>query len=86
MLKWCAIYQDDPQKEHCTEERAPKAEVVRRFEDAKRLGMHNGRRVKGMWLIDEPTQQEDVIQVHGSIPMPIKIRHDAYLSAKKGTP
>jgi hypothetical protein len=73
MLKWCAIYQDDPQKEVCIEEPAPRDAVLKRFG----LGMHGGRAVVGMWLIDGATEQDDVIAIYGHVPVPIQIRYAA---------
>jgi hypothetical protein len=44
--------------------------------------MHDGRAVMGMWLIDSSTQQGDVIKIHGLVPEPIRMRHEAYLRGK----
>jgi len=65
MLRWYAIYQDDPQKESWAKEMAPQDAVIQRFRDAKGLGMHNGRAVIGMWLIDGASEQEEVIDIYG---------------------
>ncbi len=85
MLKWCAIYQDDPQREHCTVEQAPRATVLKRFDDARRLGMHDRRAVVGMWLIDSGTQQDDVIAIHGRGPIPISERYDTHRRSSGST-
>ena len=83
MLKWHAVYADDPQREHSTKEHAPRTAVLRRFDDAARLGMHNGRAVIGMWLIDPNTEQEDPIAIHGQVPMSIRGQHKTYLAAEE---
>lgn len=80
MLEWHAVYRDDPQAEARTEERAPRAAVLKRFKDAATLGMHNGRAVIGMWLIDPDTEQEDPIAIHGRVPPSIRGQHMAYLA------
>lgn len=48
MLLWYAIYKDNPRSTSHSEERAPRAAVLRRFDDAARLGMHDGRAVISM--------------------------------------
>ena len=83
MLLWYAISKDKPQDTYCTEERTPRATVLRRFEHAIALGMHDGRTVQGMWLIDEATQQGDVIRIHGLVPETIRARHEVYLRDKE---
>jgi hypothetical protein len=55
MLHWYAIHKDKPQSTSHTEERAPRASVIRRFDGAAVLGMHDSRAVIGMWLIDDAT-------------------------------
>ncbi len=84
MLLWHAIFKDKPQDTYCTKEQAPPAAVLKRFEHAMALGMHDGRVVIGMWLIDSSTQQGDVIKIYGLIPEPIRARHEAYLRGKPG--
>jgi hypothetical protein len=42
MLLWHAIFKDKPQDSYCTEEQAPPAAVLKRFEHAMALGMHDG--------------------------------------------
>ncbi len=60
----------------------PREMVLRRFEHATALGMHDGRAVIGMWLIDSATQEGDVIAIHGSVSEEIRARHSDYLQAK----
>ena len=80
MLLWYAIYRDEPQEAPHTQERAPRTAVLARFDDAARLGMHNGRGVIGMWLIDGSTEQGDMIRCLGSVPLTINARYEAYLA------
>ena len=82
MLLWYAIFKDKPQDASCTEERMPRAMVLQRFDHATALGMHDGRSVIGMWLIDSATIEGDVIAVYGSVPEQIQARHAAYLQTK----
>jgi hypothetical protein len=80
MLLWYVVYRDKPQQEAPdTEERAPDAAVFARFDDAARLGIHNGRGVLGMWLIDGSAEQGDVVRCHGLVPLKINARYEAYL-------
>jgi hypothetical protein len=83
VLLWCAVFKDKPQEASCTEERTPRSIVLQRFEHAMALGMHGGRAVIGMWLLDSSTQQGDVIKIHGLAPEPIRARHEAYVRETK---
>jgi hypothetical protein len=85
MLLWYAIYKNTPQEETHTEERAPRGAVLKRFDDAARLGMHNGHAVSGMWLIDEATEQDDVIRIYGAVPIEIRTRYETYLARTTAT-
>ena len=85
LLVWYAIYKDEPRDAHHTEERAPRSSVLKRFDDAATLGMHNGRAVKSMWLIDEAAEQEDVVRLYGRVPAEIRARHKAYLARTTAT-
>ena len=86
MLLWYAIYKDKPEDTFHTEERAPRAAVLKHFDDAaKLLGMHDGRAVSGMWLINRATEQDDVIRIHGAVPIEIRARHQAYLARTTAT-
>ena len=80
MLLWCSVYKHRPQDAHCTEEQAPGAAVLRRFDDAAKLGMHDGHAVHGMWIIDQASEHGDVIRCHGESPLAIKVLHEAYLA------
>ena len=79
MLLWYAVYRDNPQEAPYTEERAPHAAVFTRFDDAARLGVHNGSAVIGMWLIDGSAEQGDVVRCRGLVPLKINARYEAYL-------
>jgi hypothetical protein len=86
MLLWYAIYMNKPQEETHTEEGAPRAAVLKRFDDtAKLAGMHDGRAVTGMWLIDEASGQGDVVRIYGAVPIEIRTRHETYLARTTAT-
>jgi hypothetical protein len=85
MLLWYAVYRHKPKDAPHTEERAPHAAVFARFDDAARLGIHNGRGVLGMWLIDGSAEQGAVVRCHGSVPLKINARYEAYLARRTAT-
>jgi hypothetical protein len=82
MLLWYAVYRDKPQELTHTEERAPRDAVLRRFGDAANLGMHDGRGVIGMWLIDDATERHDVVSVFGIVPPGIRGQYEVYLAKR----
>jgi hypothetical protein len=85
MLLWYASYKDKPQILQHTEERVPRAAVLKHFDDAANLlGMYDGRAVTGMWLMNEATEQEDVIRISGAVPE-IRTRHEVYLARTTAT-
>jgi hypothetical protein len=84
MLLWYAVYKNKPQEETHTEERAPRTTVLKRFDDTVKLaGMHDGRAVIGMWLIDEAT--DDVVRIYGAVRVEIRTRHEVYLARTTAT-
>ena len=85
MLHWYAIHKEKLESTSHTEERAPRASVLRRFDDAAKLGMHDGRAVIGMWLIDDATVPGDVIRYYGTVPREIVERNLEYLAWAMGT-
>jgi hypothetical protein len=85
MLHWYAVYKDTPHEAARTEERPPRARVLRRFGDAAVLGMHDGRAVIGMWLIDAASDQSDVIAINGDVPPEVRSRYEAYIARVTGT-
>jgi hypothetical protein len=74
MIKWYAIYEDDPRREMLVEKGKLRADALKRFEDARTANAIYGRETRGMWMIDDTTEQEDVIKRHGSVPGNISIR------------
>jgi len=82
MLLWCAVYAESATlpDAYCTEEEQPLAAVLSRFDAAAKDGVHDGRTVNGMWLIDEATDEKDVVKVYGRIPVEVQERHKAYLA------
>jgi hypothetical protein len=80
MLLWYAVHRDKPHEAPHTEEPAPHAAVLKRFDDAAQLGMHDGRAVIGMWLIDGSTERGDVVRVFGIVPPRIRGQYEVYLA------
>ncbi len=74
MIKWYAIYKDDPQREMLVEKGKLRADALKRFEDARTANAIYGRETRSMWLIDDTTEQEDVIKRHGRVPRNIHVR------------
>ncbi len=74
MIKWYAIYENDPQREMLVEKGKLRADALKRFEDARRANAIYGRETRGMWMIDDATEQEDVIKRHGRVPRNIHVR------------
>jgi hypothetical protein len=85
MLHWYAIHKDKPQSTSHTEERAPRASVIRRFDGTAVLSMHDGRAVIGMWLIDDATAPGDVVRCHGTVAREIVERNLEYLARVTAT-
>ena len=88
MIKWYVIFEDDPQREVLVEEVLVKeveegklrADALKRFEDARTANELNGRETRGMWMIDDTTEQEDVIKIHGRVPGNI---HDRFVERER---
>jgi hypothetical protein len=85
MLLWYAVYREKPHDAPHTEEQAPSAAVLKRFDDAAKLGMHDGQAVIGMWLIDHDTEQDDVVRCYGAVPLKINARYEVYLARRTAT-
>jgi hypothetical protein len=84
MRKWYAVFDDDPQHETPVEETESGSDILNRFDAAAKADAYDGRKVSGMWIIDHNTEQEDVLCIHGAVPIPIKIRYDAGRTPPKG--
>ncbi len=83
MIKWYAIFEDDPQREVLVEEVEEgklRADALKRFEDARKANELYGRETRGMWMIDDMTEQADVIKRHGRIPGNI---HDRFVERER---
>ncbi len=77
MIKWYAIFEDNPQREVLVEEVEEgklRAAALKRFENARTANAIYGRETRGMWMIDDTTDQEDVIKKHGTVPGNINVR------------
>ena len=56
------------------EEGKLRADALKRFQDAGKANELDGRELIGMWMIDEATEQADVIKKHGRVPGNIHVR------------
>jgi hypothetical protein len=74
LLKWYVVYSDQPQTPVELEE---PGDVLARFDIASMLGHIDGRKIKAMWIINHADEQDNVIRIHGAVPMPIRRRFDA---------
>ena len=78
MKKWIAVFPDPSQvgvnEEELVEEWEHDAGALERFEAAAKAREVNGREVIGMWILDDATQQEDVIETWGRVPPDIRAR------------
>ncbi len=80
MIKWYAIYENDPQREMLVEKGKLKADALKRFENARTANAIYGRETRSMWMIDDTTEQEDVIKRHGMVPGNI---HDRFVERER---
>ncbi len=79
MIKWCAVFEASRQDKELVEavdESELRADMLKRFVDARAANEINGRKVRGMWMwmINYATEQADVIKIHGCVPGDIKQR------------
>lgn len=74
MLRWVAIYADNPQREAIVETTGDKTVDLSLFQRAAASRELFGRPVNGMWLLALDTEQEDVLATFGTIPAPIAAR------------
>ena len=86
MLKWIAVCEGGHRNPITTERDNLEAPALKEFDDAKSAGMLNGRRIIGMWLIDEGTEQANVVRICGSVPREIIQRHKLYRERTRGHP
>ncbi len=80
MIKWYAIFEDDPQRKVLVDKGKLRAAALKRFEDAKTANAIYGRETRGMWMIDDTTEQKDVIKRHGGVPRNI---HDRFVERER---
>jgi len=84
MLKWIAVCEDTHRNPITTEKSDLEASALKVFDDAKAAGTFNGRRIVGMWMIDDATDQANVIRICGSVPREIIQRHKLYQERTRG--
>lgn len=78
MLKWIAVCEGAHRNPITTEKSNLEASALKEFDDAKAAGTLDGRRIIGMWMIDDATEQANVIRICGSVPREIIQRHKLY--------
>lgn len=78
MMKWHVVFDEEPQTEDSRKGGQDSATAAAEFDQAAKMGVLDGRKVKGMWLIDHGAEQADVIRVFGSAPPSILVRHEAW--------
>ncbi len=79
MIKWCAVFEasrKDKELVEAVDESELRADMLKRFVDARAANEINGRKVRGMWMwmINYATEQADVIIIHGRVPENIDTR------------
>ena len=83
MKKWYAVFPDPSQvgvnEEELVEEWEHETEALWHFEAAAEAGELDGRKVIGMWILDDATEQGDVIKTWGRVSDKLRVRHNAYL-------
>ena len=72
MKHWHVIFDSHPRLSEVAN--AP----VERFDQVATAGQLHGRKIFGMWIIDEETEQVDVTRIHGSVPENILRLYHAY--------
>ena len=77
MRQWYAIFEGE-QRESEIEEVGFGPLAFERFDAAVQAGAIDGRKVIGMWIIDQYTEQADVIRCYGRIPGDILQRFRAW--------
>jgi len=60
--KWYVIFDRRPRRSERVD--AP----MYNFDHVAKTGELDGRRILGMWIIDEETEEVDVTKIHGSVP------------------
>ena len=85
MRKWYAVFVDPSRPGGLTDEEEWEigAGELEDFEAAAGAGQLYGREVIGMWIIDDATEQDDVIESWGRVSDEIRTRHNAYLKRQK---
>ena len=84
MLKWITVCEGTHRNPITAETSSLEASALKEFDDAKATGTLNGRRIIGMWMIDDATEQANVIRIYGSVPREIIQRHKLYRERTRG--
>jgi len=81
MLTWYVAYDDDPavlRDDSVHEKNEDRAGMFRRFDAAAKEEMIGSRKLRGMWIIDRGTAQQDVPRAWGKYPHTLRARYAAY--------
>jgi len=84
MLKWIAVCEGGRRNPITTEKSNLESSALKEFDHAKAAGTLNGRRIIGMWMIDDVTEEANVIRICGSVPREIIQRHKLYQERTRG--
>jgi hypothetical protein len=77
MRCWHVIFDSNPRLSEVAN--APR----QRFDEVATAGQLHGRKIIGMWIIDDSTELVDVSKIHGDVPEDILRLHHAYLRRQK---
>ncbi len=82
MLKLYIAYPENGRFVDDAEYGTPSEDLLKRFDETKQSKKHKGREMIGMWVIDEATENEDVIRKFGRVPHEMAIRYNAPKTSK----
>jgi hypothetical protein len=80
MLTWFTVYEGEQGESKTVAAGSRASSVLSRFDAAAKSGMLRGRAVRRMWLIDDDTEQGDVIRRHGIVDPEIEAQYREYLA------
>jgi hypothetical protein len=78
MLTWIAVCEGRHRNPIATEKDNLEAPALKEFDDAKAAATFDGRRIIGIWLIDQASERADIIRICGSVAREIIQRHKLY--------
>ena len=57
-------------------------EMLRRFDEAAKKELYNGRKPHGMWITDHESEQGDVVRIYGAVPNNVRAEHQRYSESR----